>query len=753
MATTAATRQQAGSTPSSAPEARVDPRLAALHRSVRAAIVIPAVFAVTLRVIGDVQVATFAGLGSFALLVLADFGGPRRSRAVAYATATVTGTALVALGTAASSSLAAGASLMLVVAFVISFAGVFGGYLAAGQTALLLAFVLAVNIPASAAAIPGRLEGWLLAGAVAILAGAFFWPVFERRSLHRRAGEACLAVAGVVEALRRAPDSEDLARQREAARAAVRAMQGEYALTGLRPAGATRRDRAYLELIGQLEEVVDLAERPFAPPRSPSLRPCIDEGDRLVAATTAAIRGSAAVLNGGPPPDIRAVDQARHVHRAALDRWAVEKLRSGRPAEEVVQGVDVDHTLRVIAYVTLALSDNAVIAAGGQPDDEVLLPAGVPRQGAAGIVRRILGTLRTELEPSSTVLHNSLRVAVGLAVAVVVARVLGVGHAFWVVLGTLSVLRSNALGTGRSTVEALAGSVVGVVIGGVFALLAGTHMVVMWAALPIAVFLASYTAGAIGFVAGQAAFSLTVIIIFNLLAPAGWQVGLVRIEDVALGTGISVAAGLVLWPRGARRNLARATAGLYRAVAAYLDHAFGLILGLGSDSDTAEVRARAMAARTRAREAFDAFLTERGAKPLQPQTAGRLVSAGSQALMAADLIVVVATQEGYQATSCPAGEAAVEAQVRTLLAGTASVADELAGLSHDGRPAVQPSADGLRSAAVDCMRRGDTDERAARSAMAVVIAGEWVENLARLAADLDQPVSAAVEAAAIPWWR
>jgi hypothetical protein len=254
-------------------------------------------------------------------------------------------------------------------------------------------------------------------------------------------------------------------------------------------------------------------------------------------------------------------------------------------------------------------------------------------------------------------------------------------------------------------------------------------------------------------VAGQAAFSLAVIIIFNLLAPAGWQVGLVRIEDVALGTGISVAAGLVLWPRGARRNLARATAGLYRAVAAYLDHAFGLILGLGSDSDTAEVRARAMAARTRAREAFDAFLTERGAKPLQPQTAGRLVSAGSQALMAADLIVVVATQEGYQATSCPAGEAAVEAQVRTLLAGTASVADELAGLSHDGRPAVQPSADGLRSAAVDCMRRGDTDERAARSAMAVVIAGEWVENLARLAADLDQPVSAAVEAAAIPWWR
>jgi hypothetical protein len=37
--------------------------------------------------------------------------------------------------------------------------------------------------------------------------------------------------------------------------------------------------------------------------------------------------------------------------------------------------------------------------------------------------------------------------------------------------------------------------------------------------------------------------------------------------------------------------------------------------------------------------------------------------------------------------------------------------------------------------------------------MAVVMAGEWLRNLARLEADLEQPVDAAVEAARIPWWR
>ena len=49
------------------------------------------------------------------------------------------------------------------------------------------------------------------------------------------------------------------------------------------------------------------------------------------------------------------------------------------------------------------------------------------------------------------------------AVAVFVAQRLGVQHGFWVVLGTLSVLRSNALGTGWSIVQALAGTAVGIV--------------------------------------------------------------------------------------------------------------------------------------------------------------------------------------------------------------------------------------------------------------------------------------------------
>ena len=49
---------------------------------------------------------------------------------------------------------------------------------------------------------------------------------------------------------------------------------------------------------------------------------------------------------------------------------------------------------------------------------------------------------------------------------------------------------------------------------------------------------------------GQAAFTVTVAVLFNLLVPVGWKVGVVRIEDVALGCAVSVLAGTLLWPRG-----------------------------------------------------------------------------------------------------------------------------------------------------------------------------------------------------------
>ena len=174
------------------------------------------------------------------------------------------------------------------------------------------------------------------------------------------------------------------------------------------------------------------------------------------------------------------------------------------------------------------------------------------------------------LEPHSVWLHNSLRGAAGLGLAVLVARLTGVQHSFWVVLGALSVLRSNALNTGQDAVRAMAGTVAGFIVGAALLAGIGTNTTLLWFLLPLAVFLAGVAPAVISFAGGQAAFTLTVVILFNILQPTGWRVGLVRIEDVALGVGVSLVVGVLFWPRGAAPALRQALAQAYADGAGYL---------------------------------------------------------------------------------------------------------------------------------------------------------------------------------------
>ena len=77
-----------------------------------------------------------------------------------------------------------------------------------------------------------------------------------------------------------------------------------------------------------------------------------------------------------------------------------------------------------------------------------------------------------------------MRGAVGLGLAVLIANLTGVQHAFWVVLGTLSVLRSNALSTGQNVLRGLLGTVAGFVVGAALVELVGTEHDAALAAAP-----------------------------------------------------------------------------------------------------------------------------------------------------------------------------------------------------------------------------------------------------------------------------
>ena len=62
------------------------------------------------------------------------------------------------------------------------------------------------------------------------------------------------------------------------------------------------------------------------------------------------------------------------------------------------------------------------------------------------------------------------------------------------------------------------------------------------------------------FTAGQAAFTMMVLIVFNLIVPTGWQVGLIRVEDVVVGAlvgvdGVGAVVAAAAPPRSASRAI------------------------------------------------------------------------------------------------------------------------------------------------------------------------------------------------------
>ncbi len=167
-----------------------DPGMFVLKSALRAAIVTPLAFALSLVVIDSKPMALFAAFGSMALLVFADFGGPRRARLRAYLLLLIVGAVLIVLGTLCSRSTWLATVAMGLVAFAILFAGVLDDYVVAARAAVTLTFVLPVMVPAHAAEIPTRLAGWGLAGALCIPAALLLWPTRPRSALRRDVARA-----------------------------------------------------------------------------------------------------------------------------------------------------------------------------------------------------------------------------------------------------------------------------------------------------------------------------------------------------------------------------------------------------------------------------------------------------------------------------------------------------------------------------------------------------------------------------------
>ncbi len=526
-----------------------DPEFDALRRAARAAIVLPIAAAVSFAVGGDSQTPLFTIFGSVALLILVDFPGNRPARALAYFGLGFNGVALITLGTLAAPHPWLSVALMFVLGVVVIFSGVLSEIVAAGQRATLLMFVLPACTPVGP--IPDRLLGWLIALAVCVPAALFLFPPRHHDELRRHAAQVCRTMADRLEGKATGRDVTK----------AMNALHANFLGADYRPVALTAGSRALVRVVDDLgwlsDRITDDTARRLGVMRDPAVR---------------VLRDSAAVL--------RIPDVAQRAARGADLREALSELRSvarGRYREDIIEllgeandgaAVDVGRRLlnrRTIAAtiaVTGRIISNAA-AADARPVWARVLGRRLPETGAADWVMpetvAVAAITKGFVATRAVVLRNSLRTGLGLALAVAVTHVFPVEHGFWVVLGAMSVLRSSALTTGTRVLRAVAGTAVGFILGALLIELVGVDPVVMWMLLPIVAFGSAYVPEVASFVAGQAAFTMMVLINFNLIVPTGWQVGLIRVEDVVVGALVGVVVSVLLWPRGA-------TATVYRAI-------------------------------------------------------------------------------------------------------------------------------------------------------------------------------------------
>jgi hypothetical protein len=609
-------------------------------RAIRATIVIPALFALTSKVIGDPQMALFATFGGFATLVVTNFSGTRRGKLAAHVSLAIAGSLAIVIGTLVSGVTWLAAVVTVPVVFAIFFAGVLGPTAASSTTGLLFAYVLPVASAGGAATIGSRLEGWWLASAAGTLAVLLLSP----RSPGDRVRAAAAGLAAEIAA--RVTGAADGAITDPAAmRGAKERMRAAFTGAPYRPTGLATRDQALSSLVQLLDwaatQVHDAFDGHIDMTKSCSL-------DRALLKLAAGVFADTAALLQGrdATPDFDALEQARTAATAHLRDLA--QAVGDEPSERVAAAHAV-HS-QAIAVIARAAAADALIAAGKADPATIAIerrawygaapvgstrPAAVDRaaaplaalSGAAGVVAR-------HASVRSVWFANSLRGAVAIAAAVAIADLTGVQHGFWVVLGTLSVLRSNASGTGATALRALAGTVIGFVIGAALLLAIGTGQASLWVAFPLAVAVAAYSPGTMPFTVGQAAFTIVIVVLFNLLVPVGWKVGLLRIEDVAIGCAVSAVVGVLFWPRGAASLVGDDLADAFRRGAEYLAQAVDWALSetlvppaAGSAAVTAELRLD---------DALRGFLAEQGAKRASKEDLWTLVTASMRLRLTAN---------------------------------------------------------------------------------------------------------------------
>jgi uncharacterized membrane protein YccC len=288
--------------------------------------------------------------------------------------------------------------------------------------------------------------------------------------------------------------------------------------------------------------------------------------------------------------------------------------------------------------------------------------------------------------------------------------------------------------------------------------------VLLWLALPLAVFLSSYAPTAISLGTGQAMFALLVVLLFNLMVPEGWHTGAVRLEAVTVGALAALAASLIMWPKGAAAALRTEVALHVRAAGELTRASFDLLFDRG-DAARIESAGRACTqARQRVEEALAAYAGEKRGNRVPLAVWAPLLQIPISIRVADDTLTAL-YHAGYGVDGCPAAAHQIAQTVKSFCESLDELADKLEDPQRAPNPELRALiADldmvgggkrrwGIATATAACLDSNRTDTDVLRWLVGVTWTTLWLGYLAHLRLLAEAPLEEVTAHADAPWWR
>ena len=529
----------------------------------------------------------WAALGGFEA-ILADQGGPYRTRMGSLATLSLGGAAGLFLGSICGTSLYWAVPITAAFCFLWSYLAVLGQPFSSAGILVQVIFICGIGAPT---------RDWhealnhavllLAGGAWAALLSLLLWPLDAYRP-------ARLAVAACYEELASflASITELAGRPQNPGAPSIRHLSGEW--VGIdTPNQAPFRQRPVLwHRLAQhhqyrIRRAVEhgwqavasiRAEHQSETAQGHNLVVLLEHADLLIARTIAlaehleAQSSPSACNDSGLSrlADLRSAElfvaalltrRAQSATAAMSERLKMQRLPADLEACETESGATTRFLLAQVteaaSLLDTAIESAAVLRLGSSP--AFPRPAKVP--GSVGQFAyvyarlaelrqgwnpsRVLDQLTANFDPKSLILRHAARVALVCGLDVAIILILHIDHGYWLLMTSIIVLQPHVSGTMRRGLERIGGTVAGGILAAVLAVvlhspLATAAVLFPLALLALAILPVSYAAFA---------FFLTPAFVLAWLPYSGdWQLALNRTANTIAGAAISLAAMAFLFP-------------------------------------------------------------------------------------------------------------------------------------------------------------------------------------------------------------